>query len=253
MGADEAEPALSSSAEAVLAALQRSVSAIEEFVERTSRQAVVIASLETELGRARQQHRYLERELGALRDELLTGAPLAQAERDALLEDQNIFAHMFVTSDRLAHAGSAAEALDIGVEVLHNLAGVHRYAVWLRSQSGESMRLVAPREARFRGHAADHAVLVRAIATARPVRPDDGGLPAAYPLLLDGAAVGAIELVELVPQVGPRLGRLQDELLQFLSERLALAICQADARRRADAQAWLDAIASVATIAEEQP
>ncbi|MCE9580782.1 MAG: hypothetical protein K8W52_47150 [Deltaproteobacteria bacterium] len=255
MAADEGEPALSSSAEAALAALQRSVAAIEEFVERTSRQALVIASLESELGRAREQHRYLEQELARLRVELTNGDPMPAAERDALVEDQNIFAHMFVTSDRLAHASSASEALDIGVEVLHNLAGVHRYAVWLVPAPGAPLRMVAPSEARFRGAAADRAIVLRAIATGRPTSTggEPGALPGAFPLLLDGIAVGAIELVELVPQVGARLGRLQDELLQFLSERLALSICQADARGRADDRGWIGAIAGFALIAEEQP
>jgi len=70
------------------------------------------------------------------------------------------------------------------------------------------------------------------VATARPARPPRADkapgpdIPVALPLLLDGAGVGALLITRLVPQVG-RIGRLQDDLLQLLSERIAPSLCLA--------------------------
>jgi hypothetical protein len=228
MERDEGAP-LSASAEAVLAAIQRSVDAVQDFLERTGRQAAVIGSLEAELGRARDHAKALESESARLRSELVSKRPLSPQEIEALIEEQNVLAHMFVASDRLARARTPREALDIGVEVLHNLAGVHRYGVWLRGDAGATARLVGPTERRFRITESQGDLVERALATKQTARVgnDPGQLPVAVPLVLDGQAVGAIEIRELVPQVGDRLGRLQDELLQFLSDRLAPAMCQA--------------------------
>jgi hypothetical protein len=145
-------------------------------------------------------------------------------EMEALIEEQNILAHMFVASDRLSRARSPKEALDVAVEVMHNLAGVHRYAVWLRDGEG-AVRMVAPTDVRFRVTASDDALVARALEATAPVR-GDADVPVAFPLCLDGAAVGVIEIREMVPQVGV-VGRLQEDLLIFLSERLAPAMVQA--------------------------
>jgi len=228
MERDEGAP-LSASAEAVLAAIQRSVDAVQDFLERTERQALVIGSLEAELGRARDHAKALEVESARLRAELMAKRPLSPQEIEALVEEQNVLAHMFVASDRLARARTPREALDIGVEVLHNLAGVHRYGVWLRGEPGAAPRLVGPGEPRFRITDSHGDLVKRALETRQVARggADPASLPVAVPLVLDGQAVGAIEVAELVPQVGDKLGRLQDELLQFLSDRLAPAMCQA--------------------------
>ncbi len=226
---DGAAP-LSASAEAVLAAIQRSVDAVQEFLETTGRQAAVIASLEGELTRGREQVAYLEKETARLRSELTARNQPRSDEIEALIEEQNVLAHMFVSSDRLARARSPREALDIGVEVLHNLAGVHRYAVWLRTGSGAAAKVVAPGEARFRHSEPSDELVGRAFASTRPVRAAGaaiGDLPVAVPLLLDGEPVGVVEIRELVPQVGRSLGRLQEDLLQFLADRLAPAMAQA--------------------------
>jgi hypothetical protein len=145
-------------------------------------------------------------------------------EMEALIEEQNILAHMFVASDRLSRARSPREALDVSVEVLHNLAGVHRYAVWLRDGDG-AVRMVAPQDPRFRVVTSDDALVARALEATSPVR-GDADVPVAFPLCLDGGAVGVIEIREMVPQVGV-VGRLQEDLLIFLSERLAPAMVQA--------------------------
>ena len=165
---------------------------------------------------------------------------------DALIEDENVIAHLFVAADRLARARTPREALDIAVEILHNLAGVHRYAVWLRASHETLARVVAPADPRFRtASSPDDPLVARALAATPPAQVG-GALPVACPLFLDGDAVGAIEIRELVPQVGG-LGRLQLDLLVFLSERLAPAMVAAGhLAARDSAQAW----AAVATAIE---
>lgn len=227
MERDEGAP-LSASAEAVLATIQRSVEAVQQFLERTGRQAAVIGSLEAELVREREHAKALEAETRKLRGELTSKRPMSPEDIEALIEEQNVLAHMFVASDRLARARSPREALDIGVEVLHNLAGVHRYGVWLRGEAGQPPRLVGPTDRKYRIEASHGDLVERALRTCQVARDGTPGiLPVAVPLVLDREAVGAIEIRELVPQVGDKLGRLQDELLQFLSDRLAPAMCQA--------------------------
>src|SRR5262245_43049888 len=134
MERDEGAAPLSPSAEAVLAAVQRSTDAV--------------------------------------RDEI-----------DALIEEQNVLAHMFVASDRLSRARSPREALDVAVEVLHNLAGVHRYAVWLRGAADAPARVVAPSDPRFCATpaAAVDDLVARALATVAPVRTGPGDVPVAFP------------------------------------------------------------------------
>jgi len=240
-----AEP-LSASAEAVLAAVRRSVDVVQEFLETSARQVAVIRSLETELGAARGHIATLEGETKRLRTELT--AQHQSEEIEQLIEEQNVLAHMFVCSDRLAAARSPREAIDIGIEVLHNLAGVHRYALWLRAP-GSQLRLVAPQEARWRDHDPAGALVSRSLATNAMARASGGdGVPASMPLLLDGLAVGAIEIRELVPQV-PALGRLQIDLLQFLSDRLAPAMCRAaSSQSHSDQDVWAEVAASTPAI-----
>jgi hypothetical protein len=225
MDRDEGGSELSATAEAVLAAVRRSVDVVQEFLETSARQAAVIRSLETELAAAREHIAALEGETARLRIEL-TGQHRSD-EIEILIDEQNVLAHMFVSSDRLAAARTPREAIDIGIEVLHNLAGVHRYGVWLRPRPGAPLRLVAPVEARYRAVEPTDDLAERAMSTGAPARAGDSGVPVAVPLLLDGTAVGVIEIRELVPQVGPGLGRLQVDLLGFLSDRLAPAMCRA--------------------------
>lgn len=170
-------------------------------------------------------------------------------EMEALIEEQNVLAHMFVASDRLSRARSPREAVDVAVEVLHNLAGVHRYAIWLRGRHAQPPHVVAPTDPRFlAAPAAEGDTLVtRALSTIAPVR-EAAGVPVAFPLVLDGATVGVIEIRELVPQVAS-LGRLQEDLLVFLSERLAPAMVQAGlAARHGLGSAWASVADSVDPI-----
>jgi hypothetical protein len=216
------EPPLSATAEAVLAAVRRSVDVVQEFLETSQRQAAVIRSLEIELAAARDHVATLEGETKRLREDL-TSKHEAQ-EIEALIEEQNALAHMFVSSDRLGAARNPREVLEIGIEVLHNLAGVHRYALWVRPKPGAPLKMIAPIEAKYRDADPEGRLVSRALETGHPA---GDAVPTAIPLLLDGVAVGAIEVRELVPQVGAGLGRLQIDLLQFLGERLAPAMCRA--------------------------
>lgn len=170
-----------------------------------------------------------------------------RAEMDALIEEQNVLAHLFVAADRLSRARSPREALDVAVEVLHNLAGVHRYALWLRAGHDDAPRVVAPGDRRFRAAAPPDDLVARALASVVPVR-GGGELPVAFPLVLDGGTVGAIEIRELVPQLAG-LGRLQQDLLVFLSERLAPAMVQAGlAARHGVASAWITIADSIDVV-----
>ena len=244
---------LSATAEAVLAAVRRSVDVVQEFLETSARQAAVIRSFETELGAARDHIATLEGETQRLRGELT--AKHRSEEIETLIEEQNVLAHMFVCSDRLASARSPREAVEIGIEVLHNLAGVHRYAVWVRPRAGDPLRLVAPAEARFRDADPSGALVDRAMATRSPGRGGGGNtVPIAIPLLLDGEAVGAIEIRELVPQVGATLGRLQVDLLGFLSDRLAPAMCRAGLHQsQPQPEVWSGVAAGLPGIEERRP
>lgn len=241
---------LSATAEAVLAAVRRSVDVVQEFLETSQRQAAVIKSLETELGAARGHIATLEGETARLRAEIT--AQHRSDEIELLIEEQNVLAHMFVVSDRLAAARSPREAVDIGIEVLHNLAGVHRYAVWVRPKPGGPLRLVAPAEARYRDADPDGTLVARALGGVAPPRAG-ATVPIAVPLYLDGVAVGALEVRELVPQVGPGLGRLQVDLLQFLSDRLAGAMCRAAQSQHQPLQdAWADLAAVLPAYSERE-
>jgi hypothetical protein len=171
-----------------------------------------------------------------------------RAEMDALIEEQNVLAHLFVAADRLARARSPREALDVAVEVLHNLAGVHRYALWLRAGHDDAPRVVGPGDRRFRATPTDDDLVTRAFASVIPVRTGTTEVPVAFPLVLDGGTVGAIEIRELVPQL-PGLGRLQQDLLVFLSERLAPAMVQAGlAARHGVASAWITIADSIDVV-----
>jgi hypothetical protein len=251
MNRDEggSEP-LSATAEAVLAAVRRSVDVVQEFLETSQRQAAVIRSLEIELAAAREHIATLESETGRLRTELTSQHQAAEIE--ALIEEQNTLAHLFVSSDRLLAARTPREAVEIGIEVLHNLAGVHRYAIWLRPRAGAALRLVAPTEARWRDADPEGRLVDRALASGQTAR--DQEVPVAIPLLLDGVAVGAIEIRELAPQVGPGLGRLQIDLLQFLAERLAPAMCRAAlSQSQPTSDAWAGLSAALPAVQERSP
>jgi hypothetical protein len=172
---------------------------------------------------------------------------------DALLEEQSTLTNLYVASDRLARATSATAALEIGVEILHNLAGVQRYAIWLDAGPGTDMSLVAPAEPRFRD--GDHRELRDAAISRRQVaRPPGGGpgsVPLALPLLLGGAVVGTLVVSELVPHEGDRLSPMQEDLLGLLGERLAQAMCDGALRARTDGgSAWASVAGSLVDLAE---
>jgi hypothetical protein len=150
--------------------------------------------------------------------------------RLSVLEDeQNTLVHLHVSAEAMRRVKSAAEAIGVAVEILHNLIGVHRYGVWLDA-GGSEPNLVAPAEERFRTvectELRDRAIASRKVARGSSL------LPMAIPLMLGDIAVGAIVITELVPQVA-KLGHMQSELLKFLTERLAHAMCDSYLRQRA--------------------
>jgi hypothetical protein len=227
MASDDERPR-TESAHAVLAVMRRSVELVQDLLQSAAVQAERVRSLEDELRSAQQRISFLEGETNQLRRRLAEGVHgVDPAQLDEVLEDQNTFAHLFVTSDRLSRVRTPDEAVRVADEVVQNLIGAERYGLWLRWE-GEADRLVAPSDVRWRAAPGQHRELIaEAIATGRTARiagnhPAD--VPIAMPLLLDGVAVGAILITRLVPQVG-RLGRLQEDLLQLLGERIAPSIC----------------------------
>ena len=244
MGSPEEPPLTSQQAESFLSTLRRSVEVVQELLQATAHQDERIRSLDAELDSARARIAFLERETTQLRERLSTGiAPISMQQIEDLIEEQNAFAHMFVTSDRLARARSPGEALQIAVEVMHNLVGAHRFGIWLR-WDGVAPQMVAPPDPRYQIEPGRHrALLERALATGEISRDDgadDDAVPVALPLVLDGAAVGALVIDGLVPQVGARMGRLQDDLSRFLIDRLPLTLCAAaqHVARGGDRAAW---------------
>ncbi len=220
--------------ESFLSTLRRSVEVVQDLLEAAARRDERIRSLDAELDSARQRIAFLERETSSLRDKLATGIePVSMRYLEELIEEQNSFAHMFVTSDRLAGARTCAEAIQIAVEVLHNLIGADHFGLWLRWEGAPV--LVAPPDPRYRVADGAHADLIaRALDTgvaARPAGSANGadGVPVALPLVLDGRVVGVLLIATLVPQVGGALGRLQDDLARFVVERLPARLCAAAA------------------------
>jgi hypothetical protein len=227
MASDDERPR-PESAHAVLAVMRRSVELVQDLLHSAGVQAEQVRSLRDELASAQQRIAFLEGETTQLRARLADGVHDVDASQfEELIEDQNAFAHLFVTSDRLARVRTPDEVVRVADEVVLNLVGADKYTLWL-AWEGEPLRLVAPPETRWRAPVEPHRDLVsQAITTGRPARPPgvaSDGVPVAIPLLLDGAGVGALVITRLVPQVG-RIGRLQDDLLQLLVDRVAPSLC----------------------------
>jgi hypothetical protein len=234
--------------------MRRSVELVQDLLHSAAVQSEQVRSLGDELASAQQRIAFLEGETAQLRRRLADGVPDVDASQlEDLIEDQNAFAHLFVTSDRLARVRTPDEVVRVADEVVLNLVGADRYTMWLRWDSDE-IRLVAPFETKWRAPLDLHGDLVaRAIATRRPARPPgvaSDAVPVAIPLVLDGAGVGALVLTRLVPQVG-RLGRLQDDLLQLLTDRVAPSLCLTALRAGSGGVAgpWTAVRASVPEIA----
>jgi hypothetical protein len=222
-----------SKVEAFLLALRRSAEIAHDLSRTTMEQAERIRSLDADLGSARARVAFLEGELSALRSRLGSAdlEPGRFAQLDALLEEQNCLAHLFVTSDRLARSRSAAETVQIADEVLHNLIGALRYGLWLRWESGDGgeLALVAPVADRYRrGVTADDPLVAQGFGSRIPVRAAGTAaeaVPVAMPLLLEGRTVGVLHIAELVPHASGRMDRLQGDLLGLLCERLPVSLC----------------------------
>lgn len=224
---DDAAPPWDNQISAFFTTLRRSAEIAQELTRTTTAQAERIRSLESDLSSARSRLELLESELARIRSALGDrDASRALAQLEELVEEQNCLAHLFVTSDRLARARSAQEALDVVVEVMHNLVGAHRYGIYLRFEPDAEPLLVAPREARYREGGQHHELVARTLDTpARGRRASSGELPICMPIQLDGHVVGALVIDELVAQLGGRFERMQQDLLALLGERLASSLC----------------------------
>jgi hypothetical protein len=227
MADDDSERPRAEPAHAVLSVMRRSVELVQDLLHSAALQAEQVRSLEDELASARQRLSFLEGETTQLRRRLAEGVQdVDPSQLEELIDDQNAFAHLFVTSDRLARVRTPDEVVRVADEVILNLVGADRYSMWL-SWEGEPPRMVAPFEAKWRAAPDQYPGLVgQAIATGVAARPATSrhDVPVALPLLLDGAGVGAILITRLVPQVGT-LARLQEDLLQLLSDRIAPSLC----------------------------
>ena len=244
-------------ADAVLAAMRRSIDLVQDLLYTAAVQAERIRSLDAELTNARQRIAFLEGETSQLRQRLSDGVQgVDPAQFEDQIEEQNAFAHLFVTSDRLSRVRTPDEVIRVADEVVQNLVGADRYGIWLRWE-GE-LRLVGPTDPRWRSEPGLYRdLLSQALAHARPARTTvglAGAVPIAVPILLDGSAVGALLVAGLVPQVG-RLGRLQDDLLNLLSDRIGPSLCLTALRSGGSvaAGAWAGVRAMVPGIEEARP
>jgi hypothetical protein len=254
---DQGAPQSRLQIEAFLTTLRRSAEIAQELLRTATQQSERIRSLDGDLISAQSRIGFLEKEVGQLRDSLGPLAPgLAdQAALEALLEDQNCLAQLFVTSDRLAGVRSVPEAIDVAVEVLHNLVGAHRYGVYVCLERDDEPWLVAPGEQRYRQGIEEHRdVVLRTLkADNRRTSLDPKTTsPLCVPLRFEDRTLGAIMIAEFVPQVGPQLGRLQIDLLSLLSDRLASSMCVGTLHQNAreQGQPWAAARDSLARMSE---
>jgi hypothetical protein len=243
--------------DAFLNTLRRSAEIAQELIRSGAQQAERIRSLEGDLASARLRQSFLETELTKIRNLLGEGGPdLAQlAMLEELVEDQNVLAQLFVTSDRLARVESVTDAVAVAVEIMHNLVGAHRYGVFVATERGPIV--VAPAEARYRVKDGEQRELLTqtlaAPAVDKPAQLKVGTTPPlCVPLRLGKRVVGALLIAELVPQVGGTLGRLQHELLSLLAERLASSMCLGafHQERIGRGEPWTAVASSLASITE---
>jgi hypothetical protein len=227
---DDLAPPSQKKVEAFLGTLRQSAQIAHELLRTTARQEEHIRSLEDELTSARARVGFLEQETGQLRDRLTAGVPdhPRLAELEELMDEQNCLAQLLVTTDRLGRVQSTREGLQIAVEVFHNLVGVMRYGIYVVDEAGRPM-LIAPNDPREReGIAAMDALVTQTLATGKVSRLEgtkSNGVPACYPLRLGRSTVGAMAILELLPHLGGTVGRLQDDLLGLLGERLIDSMC----------------------------
>jgi hypothetical protein len=256
---DELDPALHNQIQAFFTALRRSAEIAQELSRTTTAHAERIRSLETDLASARSRIHVLESELGRVRATLGgSDANRSLAQLDALVEEQNCLAHLFVTSDRLALSRSPQAALQVAIEILHNLIGAHRYGIYLRFESDGEALLVAPSNPRYRATGKHQELVARLLDSGadagRPARGVTGLLPICLPVRLEGTTVGALVIDELVPQLGGTFPRLQRDLLSLVAERLAPSMCVGALRgtvETAPLEYWASLKKTIAEIARD--
>ena len=214
-----------------LETLRRSAEMAQELFNANHEMSLQLKSLEADLASKQARVTFLERETQQLRAGLSRLAVANDKDRmerfETIFEDQNVLAHLFITSDRLSRVSSPIDAIAATVEVLHNLVGAKRYGMWLRWKTVAEPRLVVSDGVEASQCKDALALANAAMDRRRPTQPEGQSTdlaPIAFPLKLGRDVVGALVVVELVPQ-RPKLERLHRDLLNLLSERLGQAFC----------------------------
>lgn len=212
--------------------LRKSSKIAQDLISNNREMSVRVQSLEDDLKNGHNRIAFLEREVAQLRTGLAKiafdddGDLVHQFEQ--VMEEQNCLAHMFVTSEQLAHVSSPQDAVQAALEVLYNLIGAIEFGIWFRWDDQDPPIQVTPQvEADLRKLDKYMPLVERCLATGQAVlenknTPDVP--PVCVPLLLEGKCVGAVLVGTLVAH-RPRLERLHHDLLMLLSLRLARTVC----------------------------
>lgn len=216
-------------AELFLGTLRRSSELAQDLLRQISSQKLRLTSLQGELADARSRIRFLEQETQELRAKLPGGPNDDLAARlEALAEEQNALAHLFVTSDRFARVRSHSEAVQAAAELLHNLVGARSYGLWLRWRRDDRPLLVTSERSDRVDTAPFRELVTRCLDTGQVIRPaaaPPDSVPSCHPIRLESEVVGALLVESLVPQVGNHMGRLQIDLVDFVCDRFATSLC----------------------------
>jgi len=215
---DSTDRGLDEWAQRFLSGLRKSTEIAEELLHNNTRQSSRIRELERQLAEATARLKALETRLEKPL-ETVHDQPLAE-----LLLEQNCLTHVFVASDRLMRVRSARETIETIAEVLGNFAGVVRYALWLRWERDPVLVRSEPTAPDTWRDVYSHSVRrdfeqgTFAQSEATPA------LPLSLPIRLDARLVGVLHVAEVGPQVD-KVGRLQWDLFNLLSERCAASLC----------------------------
>ena len=214
-----------------LEALRKSSKMAHELIAANREMALRIQSLEADLVNAKARIGFLERETNQLRGGLARLAfddEKVGLQFNEIIEEQNCLAHMFVTNEQFSLVRSPREAIKRAEEVLHNLIGASHFGIWIRWKEEDHPVLVSSSEKGESQLLTGHSLLIgRCLSTGAVQQPEGASQnapPICVPLKLESRIVGAVLVVDLVPQ-RPVLERLHKDLLSLLCEKLAGAMC----------------------------
>lgn len=129
-----------------------------------------------------------------------------RASLDVLERHADTLQSLFVASTRL-HGSDLDETLRTISDILRDLVGAQRYAVYLLDESDRLVPIIADEMDE----------------TPKAPLPDAAAL-ASVDLELGGRKVGLVEVVELFPQKGAALSELDHQLLEMLGRQAAPAL-----------------------------